>query len=326
MKDYKKLSHEKFIRLSNEEIANIIKTERRPKVAMLIPDGNRRYAMSFLNIMPKSKDFETEYMRQNSENFMRNIKMMFDHGLETLFVPCLKHENLYRDKNYVEGITQYALKLIFSDEKWIDFYNENNIKVKIYGDLDYISNKGFDDLIQIVKDLEKITSNNNKHKLFYGLACSNKYEYPRLMDLAIDFYKNNNRYPTYKEKIEMYYGENVNEVDLFIRPTAIRDSDIQPPLISGNKTQMYFLVAPDNLSFNRDVFRNILYDFLFCRNSIFGSKTYQNEMIAKSDLEEIKDFYLLNKSKVIGLGEKIGPFWIPQINIQIPKRDNKNPK
>jgi undecaprenyl diphosphate synthase len=321
MNDYSTLTRKEFLELSSDEITDIIKSEGRPKVAMFLPDGNRRYAMSFLNITPKSKNFETKYMKQNSENFKRNIKMMFDHGLKTLFVPCLKHENLYRDKKYVDTITQYTLKLIFADTNWIDFYNENNIKVKIYGDLDYISDKGFDNLIQIAKDLEKITSNNTKHKLFYGLACSNKYEYPRLMDLAIDFYKNNNRNPTYEEKIEMYYGEIVNEVDLFIRPTEIRDSDIQPPLISGNKTQMYFLVAPDKLSFNRDVYRYILYDFLFCRSNVFGSKTYQNEMIAKSDLEKIKDYYLLNKSKVIGLGEKIGQFWIPQINIQMPKKE-----
>ena len=316
----KEITREEFMTLSDHDIATIINKNKRPKAAVLIPDGNRRFAMSFLNMMPNSKDFETEYMKNNSEAFMKNLQIMYSHGLNTLFIPCMKHENFFRDKEYVKAITQFSLKLIFTDKKWIDFYQDNDIKVKIYGDLDYVKNKGYEELLQHAYDLEKITENNKKHKLFFGIACSNKHEYPRLMDMAIEFYKKFNRKPSYQEKLELYYGENVDDIDLFIRPTELRDSDIQPPLISGQQTQMYFLVAPDSISFNKDVYRNILYDYLYCRTSEFGIKTYQDKIINKSDLEEIKDYYSQNMHTIISTGKRIGNFWVPEVKIITPKK------
>ncbi|MCK5559357.1 MAG: undecaprenyl diphosphate synthase family protein, partial [Thermoplasmata archaeon] len=275
------MTKEEFMKLPTEEIRKIVEVKGFPKVGVIIPDGNRRYAMAFLNVTPKSKTFEIDYMRENSKKFIRNIQVIFDHGLNTLFVPCMKHENFYRDEGYIKAITQFSLKLILTDEKWLDFYKKNNIKVKVYGDLNYVSEKGHSEIIRWAKNLEKETSKNSKYRLFYGIACSNKFEYPRLMDLAIEFYTKHKKIPSYDEKINLYYGEKVDDVDLFIRPTAIRDSDIQPPLISGHKTQMYFLVAPDSISFNKNVFREILYDTLFCRTNVLGIRTYKNEIMKK---------------------------------------------
>ena len=79
------------------------------------------------------------------------------------------------------------------------------------------------------------------------------------------------------------------------------------------------LLAPNHISFSTEVYRDILYDLLFCRSSLFGNISYNNEILEEVNVEYMKDYYIINKSQIIGVGEKIGPFWIPKINIRMPK-------
>lgn len=320
MIDKQFISKNEFMNLSVEEINDIVKAKGKPKVGVIIPDGTRRSAMFFLGLLPNEKEFEKKYIKIEGKKFLENVKIIFKYGLHTLFIPSLKHENFGRDKKTIDSIMYKAIKSMLLGDEWLDFYNEYNVKVKVYGDFDFVLKSGYPKIIDWVNEIEEITKRNKKHILYHGIACSNRYEIPRLMDLSIDFFKEHSRYPNLNEKIQLYYTDPVGEVDFLIRATAIRDSDIQPPIISGRKTQMYFLVAPNHISFSKKIYKEILYDLLFCRDAKYGKKKYNNEDIGASNLEYLKNYYHINKSKVIGLGEKVGPFWIPKIDIEIPKR------
>jgi undecaprenyl diphosphate synthase len=319
LKDYKDLTRNKFLKLSTKEISKIVRHEGRPKVGVFIPDGTRRSAMFFLGLKPDDNDFEEKYIEIEGKKFLENTKIIFDHGLHTLFIPSLKHENYDRKKKSIDAIIYSAIKSMLIGDDWLEFYDKYGVKVKVYGDLDFVTRKGYPEVTEWAKEIEKRTKHNKKHRIFNGIACSNRYELPRLMDLAIDFYINNNRKPTDKEKIRLYYDEDVDDVDFLIRATAVRDSDIQPPIISGRKTQMYFFVAPNHISFSTEVFREILYDLLYCRSPVFGNLSYSNSILKKINVEYIKNYYLINRSEILGVGEKIGPFWVPRISIKMPK-------
>jgi undecaprenyl diphosphate synthase len=318
---HKNLTKNEFLQLSAAQISELVKKLGKPKVGVFMPDGSRRSAIFFLGLKPGDNDFEKKYIKVNGKKFLDDVKLIFQHGLNTLMVPTLKHENFDRDKKTVDAIIEYAIKSILVSKEWLDFYDEYKIKVTVYGDYEYIKSKGYPEVIDWIKEVEDLTKNNTKHKLFHGIACSNRYEHLRLMDLAIDFYHKHKRKPTEKEKIQLYYRDVVDDVDFLIRATEIRDSDLQPPIISGKRTQMYFLVAPDFISFSEDVYKNILYDLLYCRSQVLGRKMYQRKDLENINLNYIKNYYLNNRSEVVGLGEKFGPFWVPEINIIMPEKD-----
>jgi undecaprenyl diphosphate synthase len=321
MNDYRTITRNEFLELSNEDIARIVKLEGRPKTGVFISDGSRRSAIVFMGLQPDKDNFEKKYIEAEAKNFLNNIKIIFQHGLHTLIIPSLKHENYEREKKNIDAMVHRAIKTLLLGEDWLNFYKEYGVKVKVYGDLDYVKQKGYPEIMEWSSEVEELTKNNRNHRIFYGIACSNIYEHRRLMDLAVDFYKKNNRKPSDEEKIQLYYGDKVDDVDFLIRSTIIRDSDLQPPIISGRKTQMYFFVAPDHISFSTDSFREILYDLIFSREPAFGKKEYKENELNQSVIKFMKEYYILNKSEVIGLGEKIGPFWVPQINIQMPKKE-----
>jgi undecaprenyl diphosphate synthase len=313
MNDYDNLSKDEFLSLPTSKIANIVKQKGIPKTCVLIPDGGRRYALALLKLDPNKKDYEEKYTEVETEEFLENVKIILNHGIKNLIFPLLKHENFDRDKRFVEKAINLGLKRLLKDNKWCEFYNKYGIKIKVYGDFDFIKNNGFEYIIEWIDEIEQTTNQNSNYKIFYGVACSNKYEIPRLMDLTIDFYKINNRKPNFKEKLTLYYGDEIDDVDIFIRPTEVRDSDIQPPLISGNRTQMYFPVAPNYMSITSEIFKEILYDYLFCRSSILGSKVYSKVDMDYTYLKDIEIYYKENKKKVLGIGKRIGNFWIPEI-------------
>jgi undecaprenyl diphosphate synthase len=298
-----------------------VSSECRPKVGVFLSDGSRRSAMFFLDLQPNKEHFERDYIEIQGKKFLENVKIILQHGLHTLIIPALKHENFDRDKKNVDAIMYHGIKSMLTGKAWLEFYEKFNVKVKIYGDLNFIINKGYTEIADWVKEVEDRTKNNNRYRIFHGIACSNRYEHPRLMDLAVDFYIKEKRKPDEKEKIQLYYGDNIDDVDFLIRATEIRDSDLQPPIISGRRTQMYFLVAPDHVSFSTEVFREILYDLIYCRTSVFGKKVYKDTDPDENNINFMKKYYILNKSKVLGLGEKVGEFWVPQIEIRMPKNE-----
>jgi undecaprenyl diphosphate synthase len=316
------ITKEEFMKLSTEKIKEIVQKEDSPKVGVLIPDGTRKSATFFYNLNPSMNNFEEKLFNKVNQELMKIIKIIFSHGINTLFVPSFTHGNLQRTKKYVNSAVIDGIKYILKDKNWYEFYTKYNIRVKVYGNLNLIKEMGYDYLLEWIKEVEDYTSNNKTHKLFYGLACSNKFEIPRIIDMCVDFYTNEGRHPTIEEKIEMYYGELVDEVDFFIRPTILRDSDIQPPLISGNKTQMYFPISPF-VSISEETFREIIYDLLYSRTITYGLDDYNPNEISEFEKEWLKNYYKMNKSSIIGIGKKIGNLWIPLPQVKLNNSNKK---
>lgn len=302
------ISKDAFMGLEKSEVAELLEHAGSPRTVVLVPDNTRRTGILYKDIKSNSRYFERDLFNTLSSPFRRLIKTVFDHGIKTLFIPSLTHGNLSRNKKYVDSHFKIATRLILNEERWINFYEENGIRVRIYGDASLIQSLGYHDFFNWARNLEAATEAHSRHTLFWGYACTGSIETMRIIDLCIDFSEKHGRRPSNKEIMELYYGEYVDDVDLFIRPGEIRDSDCQPPLISGN-AQMYFPMCPLT-ELDEDFFKEILYDYLFCRVTSGGRKEYSKKMDS-SELQRIKTFYHQNRDTIIGLGERIGDFWVP---------------
>jgi len=318
---FEEITHDEFMKLPTEKIREIVQEKRIPNVGVLIPDGTRKSAALYYNLTPEVEDFEQQLFSRINNELMKVIELMFSHGLKSLFIPSFTHGNLQRSKKYVDNAISYGFKFIFNDKKWFEFSKRLKIKINVYGDLNQIKEMGYQNLINWINDIINCTAKYDSHKLYFGLACSNKYEIPRIMDMCIDFYRKEKRYPTLKEKIKLYYGELVEDVDFFIRPTILRDSDIQPPLISGNKTQLYFPISPF-IFINQNMFREILYDIIYQRTITYGMDDYNLYSIDKNEKIWLKNYYKINRNSIIGIGKKLGNYWFPLPQVKLDKSMN----
>lgn len=312
------IGYDRFMKLPTQKIAKTVHEMGKPRVGVLSSNGNRRVAVLFHGLDPTSPDFMREEAARLNGRFMEEIEIMMSHGLHTLFVPALTHGNLQRKKE-IDAYMRHYFDHLYGSQEWRDFYRRMGIRVRFYGNLELLGSLGYSNIVELCRELEEETADNKRHRLFYGMACSSSVEHLRLMDLAIEFYIENGRKPTDKEKIRMYYGEDVEDVDFYLTAAKIRDSDIQPPLISGRKTQLYFLVAPDSISLTQEVYRRILYDLIYCRDITMGKNVYSEGDFDKDVQGELKQYYVSNRSAIIGLGRNIGNIWVPHVNIVMPK-------
>jgi len=301
------ISKEEFLKLSANEIAQITNKMGKPKVGVFVPDGNRRMTLAFSGLNPDSDEFYHENARQTTTYFMENLKVFFSHGLKTLFVPLISHNILERNQKYHEITLRDGLKKILVDEVWLNFYEEHDIRVSAYGDIDQLSKSTGIFISEWIEKARDETAHHNTHRIFYGFL-SPKRVGMELAHRGIEFDNQHKRAPTDEEQIQMYYGEPVAPADFFIMSTKFAGLGALPPLICGQETQMYFLAAPGVMALNQETYREILYDLVFLRPEKANNGYVENDL---QDLSLLKDYYEHHQTNVIGLGRRIGKFWVP---------------
>lgn len=279
---------------------------------MVVPDNIRRTGIVYWNLQPKDKKFERKLFERLNEPYMRVLEEIFSCGVKCIIAPSLTHGNLSRDERYVREHLRFASYWIFKDREWLSFYDRLGIRVKVYGDLEYFGkiaeSLGYGEAVDWCRQVEEDTKDNSDSLLLWGVACSGSIETERLVRIGIDFFRTHGRSPSREELIKLYYGEDLDYIDIFIRPGEIRDSDCQPPLIGG-KSEMYFPVTPLT-QLEDQFFKDILYDYLFCRLRTYSKKRYGTN-IDEDKIRAVKRHYLKNKNVILGVGNRVGEFWIP---------------
>jgi hypothetical protein len=303
------ISKEEFVALPAKEITRIVKQKGKPKVGIFVADGNRRMTMALTGLSEDSEDFYSEYVRLFTEKFMENLKVFYSHGLDTLIVPLISPTILNRSQNYVNLAINGLLQALFKSDKWLTFYKENDIRVRTYGNPGHLQGTQCQKGVQWIQDIKTQTSHHKTHTLFYGFLSNNPGGMESV-NLAVEFYQLHRRKPTPSEMKEMYYGENLAEADFFIMSTKIAGAGALPPLISTKKTGMYFLPIPGVMGLTREIYREILYDLLYCRPN-GPIKKYGNDDL--KDMETLKKYFSPNEPTIIGPGKRVGKFWVPGI-------------
>lgn len=303
------ITKEEFFNLSTEEIAQIVKQKGKPKVGIFVPDGNRRMTMTLSKLNPETDEFFYENARITTQYFKGNLNVIFNHGLKTLFVPLISSNVFKRGKRYLSITLLEGLKQILHSKTWLNFYEKNDIRVNFYGNLEYLKKTDSSIVMEWIQEIKNYTAKHKTHNLLYGFLSPNIFGI-EFTHWAIDFYKKYGREPTYPELVKSYYGKEISHANFFIMSTKLAGLGALPPFISGQETQLYFLVAPGVLALTQHTYREILYDLLFCRPNKSNNEYTTNDM---HDLESLRQYYLRHNSTVIGLGRKIGKFCVPDI-------------
>lgn len=303
------MDYREFMRLSDEEVSTIVRMNGAPTSVCVVDDATRRTGQVFFGLDVNDSDFISKLNRRLSRPYQRIFSSCFRQGVNTLFIPAMTYGCYNRGDVYHHKIMAFA-KEVFTGDYWLGYFHDEDIRLRFYGDFDFLKDLGYEDLFQNMKEIED-TTKHGKKTMYLGFATSTHREEMRfLVNYAKkngleDFEKIwNNRFNTL---VRDYYGEMVKSVEVFIRPCELRLSETMPPFL-GEYAELYFTPAPVT-EVNHNFYRRIVYDFMFNRRRTFGGRSYHDNE-DNGNLAKAKEIYTKYEDKVVGVGQRVGGWWI----------------
>ncbi len=302
------LDVETFQSLPSEDVARLVRAAG-PKVGVLTTNGTRRWIV-VEHPEEAASDFVDAYFRLGGARFIEILKLFFDHGVDTMLSPIFGPDLLDRGNEYMQ-LAVHGLLWFAQNPVYLDFYDEYDVRVRVYGDARrYLENSPYAHVLEVFDELAQRTTAHGRHRLFFGVCAHDATE--TVGEIAVQFFQKHGKLPDRRQIVEAYYGEYVDPVSFFVgfeRPSAF-----DMPLLATGTEDLYFTVSP-SLYLDTYTLRAILYDHLYARR--IGEASY--EELSSDDWQTLARFYAANRRNVLGLGRRHvgGRCWIPlpQVNL-----------
>lgn len=295
---------EAFMQLSSEEVAQMVRGDG-PKVCAFPINGTRRW-FTLEYGQQKWDDPITAYMDLAGQNHIGLYRLFFDHGIDTLLTPVFGPDLLLRGDDYVRRIGADGLARLAEHPAFLSFYDEYDVRVHFYGDhRRHLGGTEFAHLSDLFDAAAERTSGHERFRLFFGIFAHDATQ--TVAEFSVRFFKEHGRVPEKRELIEMYYGEHVDPVDLFIG--FDRFSAFDMPLLSTGEEDLYFTVSPSPYM-SQSQLRTILHDHIHTRRS--PEPEYAELPPVK--LQELRNFYMTHRGQTLGTGRLLHGIWIPNIS------------
>lgn len=284
-------SLEEFLSAPLAEVAAVA-----PTTMIYAPGGTRRSAV-FHGIEPWSD----AYVRWAQAKSMLCIDLIFQHGVRYLLTPALTPGNLREVNQYSKQVFQMADWVLAGPES-LAAYAENRWRVRLIGDIH------LPELKKTAEKLERDTPAHADHLLCWTVVTETEAPWQRLLATLKD-----QSIETAADAIHRLYGEQIPPATLYLafgKPTV--DFGIVPPLLLGD-LQCYWTQQP-GYSLDQKQLRTILYDYAYLR------RTWREEKLerAKAGLSHRKAW---EEGPVLGLGQRLGPFWYPAATAAVANRE-----
>ena len=298
-----------FLSLPTAQVADLVR-QQGPRVCGFPINGTRRW---FILEHPDlvSSSLGEEYLRVAGRRHIDLYRLCFDHGITTLLTPILGPDILDRDQRY-RDILQQGLVWFAQDPDFLDFYDEYDVRVSVYGDAKaHLDGTPFAAALKAYEELKLRTAGYGRHRLFFGVFGHDATA--EITRIAIQFYREHGRPPTKREIIECYYGEYVEPIDLFIG--SDRPAVYDMPLLTTGSEDLYFTVSPSPY-LDAHTLRTILYDQMYARP--VSDVGYED--LSARDWEAMDRLYRSNRHSVLGLGRRhgSGAYWYPVPQVRLP--------
>jgi tuberculosinol/isotuberculosinol synthase len=271
-------------------------------------NGTRRWFM-LEHTVPEGADWAQVYCDVAAERHVALYRMFFDHGIDTLLTPIFGPDLLERGEEYarmaIEGLVWLA-----TDPRFLAFYREHDVRVRFYGDhRRFLARRGYGYISDLFDEAAAQTVAHDRYRLFFGVCAHDAAE--TIAELAVQHHSAHGCLPDKKALVQMYYGEYVEPVSLFIgfdKPCVF-----DMPLVATGSEDLYFTVNPSPYLSRRQL-RAILYDHLYSRHG-------NDADYATLDAEEWRtmgEFYRANLDNTLGVGARVGDIWYPLPQVAVP--------
>jgi tuberculosinol/isotuberculosinol synthase len=300
---------ESFEKLPASEIAQLVR-ESGPKVCVFPINGTRRWFV-LERVLQQGNDSAEAYLDAMINRHIELYQLIFDHGLDTLMTPAFGPDLMERGEDYIQ-LAAEGLAQLTQHPDLLAFYRSYDVRVRFYGEYrKFFASTPYAYLSDLFNELTVATQGHKRHRLFFGLFANDATE--TIADLAVRYYLEHRRVPDRRTLVELYYGEFVKPVDLFIGFDKLCVFDM--PLIATGNEDLYFTISPSPYMSKRQL-RAILYDHLYARREAEPD----HKVMGPDDWALMQDFYRLNQDKTLGVGVKQqqGGFWYPLPQVELP--------
>jgi tuberculosinol/isotuberculosinol synthase len=293
-----KIPLEKFLQLSAEEVAKIVRSTGQ-RVCVFPFNGTRRwFLLEYGRVF--NGDAAQNYVELTSQGYINTYKLVFEHGIDTIVAPVFGGEILSRGEEYMREIGA-NMTLLATHPAFLEFYETYGIRVHFYGDYrKRLSETPYAYICDAFDEITQKTAQNTQHRLFYGVWADESTE--TIAELSVDHFQKKGKIPSRRELIEKYYGEYIEKADIFIGFEKFNVFDY--PMLGWGEESLYFMVAP-SLYMNENQLRTILYDYIFLR----PVQDPDYFTMSTDDFEAMRKFYKVNREVTFGVGEMRGDIW-----------------
>ncbi|MGF1507292.1 MAG: diterpene synthase [Chloroflexi bacterium] len=286
------ISRNSFINLAEKDVARRVR-EAGTRVCVFPINGTRRWF--FLEHNTDGSDPWLLYMQAASQRHIQLYKLFFEHGIDTLLTPIFGPDILERGSDYMR-MAAPGMEMLVSHPWFAEFYRKYDVRVRFYGDYrKHLADTPYAYLSDIFDSAAERTASHSTHRLFYGVFAHDATE--TLAALSIDYFQKHGTRPDRRKLVELYYGEYIPPVDLFIGFDKFAAFDM--PLLATGSEDLYFMVAPSPY-LTREGLRDILYDHLVTRRS--DSLDYS--ALTREDWAAMRQFYRANQRRTLGVGHQ----------------------
>jgi hypothetical protein len=288
---------ERFLQLPTAEVAARVRASGL-KVCVFPFNGTRRWFL-LEHSHENERELAKSYVEETIRGYIRLYKLLFEHGIETVVAPVFGTDILERGEEYMLAIGEH-LKLFGDHPEFISFYKDYDIRVRFYGDYRKEFERCYPQITQSFDQVTERTRRYEKHRLFYGVFANDATQ--SIAELSVQFYKTHNKPPNSAELIQLYYGEQIEKVDLFIGFERFTVFDY--PLLNTGEESLYFTVAP-SLYMTETLLRKILFDHMYLRplpEPDYGT-------ISQGDLEAMRRAYQEGCDHAFGIGVVEDGIW-----------------
>jgi tuberculosinol/isotuberculosinol synthase len=300
-----------FRNLPSTEVAQLVH-QAGSKVCVFPINGTRRWFMvEHLPELRQSEGITLAYLDIVCRQHIDLYKLIFDHGLDTLLTPAFGPDLLERGEEYVQ-VAAEGLARLATGPDFLEFYQAYGVRVRFYGDYGkYLSGTPYAYLSDLFAEVTAGTASHDQHRLLFGLFAQDAAE--TIAELAVRYHAEHGCVPDKHALVELYYGEYIDAVDLFIGFDKFCAFDM--PLVATGNEDLYFTVSPSPYLTEQQL-RDILYDHLYTRRG------EEPDYLAfePGALVLMRAFYRANLGMTLGIGAKQphGGFWYPLPCVELP--------
>lgn len=279
----KEITFDEFKALPHAAIASLV-----PATIMYNTSGSRRSAV--LAGIPAEGD---EYAAWNRKEMIRALSMLFDHGVKHILKPVVTPSMFSEEtENYSEHLW-----------RWIDWAFASDENLAEFAELGWNVNIMFSEFMPQLRNAHNRLKSIEHKPDAPNLWVIVNPKHNQFTEWMLQKIQKDGPVANSEEAIELIYGANIPPAKLYLDfGKLIISPDIVPPLLSG-VMDCYWTQQP-GYSLSQENFRRILYDSLYVR------KTWRKDKKGRA-LEVLKTRGYWEGSKVVGIGQKLDPYWYP---------------
>jgi len=276
--------------------------EAGPQVCVFPINGTRRWFMLEYGDKHWADPLQA-FLDISAASMISLMKLIFDHGIDTLLIPTIGPDILLRKGEYMASIGKEGLLRLAQGVDFMTFYEEYNVRVHFYGNYKKkLASTPYAGLSTYFDQAAGLTKSHTRCRLFYGVFGNDATE--AVAEYAVNYYLANGCLPHREAIVSMYYGETIEPATFFIGFDKLSAFDF--PLLNLGEEDLYFTVSPSAYLTQEDL-RLILHDHLFTRK--LAELDYNK--IGSKTRTKMRSFYHANRHTIIGAGAIKNGIWCP---------------